>query len=220
MNGPEGAALLLRDRIAERLPARLRLLETRLGLEANTLPDPARVLAAETGPLALEDWPSVYVLPQRTTGLALVDVHAGADEAYRITYALRLVGWLRGDTYAGTDTLRKRYALALREVLLERKGLRGLDEYAAGTYGAGEYGGDDDPIETVIRPETIREGYSEVFTDDAKRTIAGVVVDLELDVTETLPAPTPYGDPDEPNTIDVTVALDGDTASIPPHPAL
>lgn len=220
MNGPEGAATLVRDRLAERIPARLRLLETRLGLDAGALPDPARVLAAETGPLALEDWPSVYVLPQRTTALTLVDVHDGAAEAYRVTYALRLVGWLRGDGYAATDTLRKRYALALREVLLERKGLRGLDEFGAGSFGSGEFGGDDDPIETVVRPETIREGYSEVFTDEAKRTIAGVVLDFELDVTETLEAHAPYGDPEQPTTLEVTVALDGDTVQIPPHPAL
>lgn len=208
MLGPEGAAEHARAWLAERIPARLRVLEDRYDLDEGTLADPVRVLAHEVGPLAVEDWPSVFVLPQRQTGMTLIDVRDDASELYRVTYALRLVGWVRADGYAATDQLRKRYALAIREALLERKSLT-----PAPTYGSGDYG---DTEATTVDPASLREDYSEVFTDQAKRTIAGVIVDVTLIVFETLDGPAPYGTLLTPVDVEET----GDTSGIPPHPAL
>jgi hypothetical protein len=209
MIGPEGAADRAAEWLAERIPARLRVLEARLQLPPNTLADPARVIAHETGPIAIEDWPSVYVLPQRLERMDLVEVRGDASEVYRCRYLVRVILWVRADSYASTDRLRKRYALATREALLERKQLA-----APATYGGGDYG--QDTSSTVVDPSGIREDYSDVFTDDASRTIAGAYLDVPIIVTEVLDGPTPFG------TVDSTpeVTTTGDTASIPPHPAL
>lgn len=202
MQGPEGAARHARTWLATRIPARLRVLEARYGLEAGSLADPAQVLDHERGPIGVEDWPAVYVLPLRQEGMTLVDVRDDASEVYRVVYALRVLAWVRADSYATTDQLRKRYALAIREALLERKSLA-----PAPTYGAGDYGtaGED----TVVDPSSIREDYSDVMVDTAKRTIAGVDVTVNLIVTEVLDGPAALG-----------VAEVLDVTELPEHPAL
>lgn len=199
MLGPEGAAERARERLADRIPARLRVLEARYGLPAGTLADPAKVLAHEDGPLGLEDWPAVYVLPQRLEGLTLSDVRPDGSEVYRCVYALRVLAWVRADDHDTTDQLRKRYALAIREALLERKAL--------GDVTAAE--------DNTVVPSSIREDYSDVFTDQAKRTIAGVFLDVQLVTIETLDGPPALGVVGE-----VDVRETADTATIPPHPAL
>lgn len=209
MIGPEGAADRAATWLAERIPARLRVVESRLQLPPGSLADPARVLSHETGPIAIEDWPSVYVLPQGLAGMQLVEVRSDASEVYRCRYMVRVLLWVRADSYASTDRLRKRYVLATREALLERKQLA-----APATYGGGDYG--QDTSSTVVDPSGIREDYSDVFTDDASRTIAGAYLDVPIIVTEVLDGPTPLG------MVATTpeVSTTGDTASIPPHPAL
>lgn len=199
MLGPEGAARYAREWLADRLPARLRILEARYSTDTDTvtLPDPVHVLDHEVGPLAVEDWPTVFVLPQRNEGMRLVDVRGDASEVYRVTYSLQLLAWVRADGYTATDQLRKRYALAIREALLERKSLA-----PPATYGGGDYG--DSREETVVDPASIRESYSGVFVDEAKRTIAGVEVTLNLIVTEVLDGPDALG---VAETVDVHPAL-------------
>ena len=204
MLGPEGAASHARAWLATRIPARLRILEARYSTPelAVVLPDPAQVLAHEVGPLGVEDWPSVFVLPLRQEGMRLVDVREDASEVYRVTYALRVLAWVRADSFASTDQLRKRYALAIRECLLERKSLS-----PAATYGSGDYGIDRE--DTVVDPASIREDYSDVMVDDAKRTIAGVDVTVNLIVTEVLAGPEPLG-----------LAEELGVTPLPAHPAL
>lgn len=199
MQGPEGAAARAAGWLTARIPARLRLLETRLGLEANSLANPAQVLDHERGPIAVEDWPAVYVLPLRLEGLTLVDVEEDAGETYRATYALRVLAWVRADSYATTDALRKRYALAIREALLERKALKVAES---------TYVGDPD-ADLAVNPDSIREDYSDVLVDDAKRTIAGVDVTVTVTVTERIAGPAGLG---SANALEVT--------ELPPHPAL
>lgn len=209
MFGPEGAADHAAEWLAGRIPARLRVLEERYQLDAGTLPDPAKVRSYEAGPIAIEDWPSVYVLPQRLERMDLIEVRSDSSEVYRCRYVVRVLLWVRADSYASTDRLRKRYVLATREALLERKQLA-----PAPTYGSGDYG--TDTSSTVVDPSGIREDYSDVFTDDANRTIAGAYLDVPIITTEVLDGPTPLG------TVSTTpeVSTTGDTASIPPHPAL
>lgn len=199
MLGPEGAARHAVTWLAERIPARLRVLEQRYDLEPGQLADPVQVLDHEVGPLGVEDWPSVFVLPLRQDGMALVDVRDDASEVYRVTYAIRVLAWVRAEDYAATDQLRKRYALAIRECLLERKTLS-----PAPTYGSGDFGASSE--DNVVDPASIREDYSDVLVDEARRTIAGVDVTVNLIVTEVLDGPAALGTVED---VDVT-----------PHPAL
>ena len=157
------------------------------------LANAAQVLDHEVGPLGVEDWPSVFVLPLRQEGMRLTDVLEDASEVYRVTYAVRVLAWVRADSYATTDQLRKRYALAIRETLLERKGL------------------DPDTGVTVVDPASIREDYSDVMVDAASRTIAGVDVTVNLIVTEVLGGPPTLG-----TVLDAEVTPE----PLPPHPAL
>lgn len=206
MLGPEGAAEHARERLAARIPARLRILEGRYTLPPGTLANPAKVLAHEDGPLGLEDWPAVYVLPQRLAELRLVDVRPDASEVYRCVYDLRVLAWVRAHDYTATDRLRKRYALAIREALLERKSLTPAEQAQAGDYAAED---------NTVDPSSIREDYSDVMTDQAKRTIAGAWLDVRLITIETLAGPAALGVVGE-----VDVRETADTAAIPPHPAL
>lgn len=201
MQGPEGAATRAAGWLTTAIPRRLRILETRYGLDPNTIGDPDHVLAHERGPLGVEEWPAVYVLPQRLDRLELVDVDADGGETYRCTYALRVLAWVRAEDYATTDLLRKRYVLAIREALLERKALKVADSV---------YVGDPD-ADLAVDPSSLREDYSEVLADDAGRTIAGAWLDVNVTVTEALPGPAPLGTAD-------TIAVDG--TALAPHPAL
>lgn len=201
MDGPEGAAKRAADWLYGRLPARLRIIEARLALPAASLADPSQVLAHERGPIGLEDWPSVFVLPLRTIRLELVDVEEGGGETYLVTYALRVLAWVRADDYEATDRLRHRYALAIREALLERKSLK---------LGTGVVQGDPH-ADLTVDPSSIREDYSDVMTDDAARTIAGVDVTVNVTVREVLAAPPAVG------TVLTTTIRE---ASLPTHPSL
>lgn len=204
MIGPEGCADHTVAWLAERIPARLRVLETRYQLAAGTLPDPVLVAAQERGQLAIEDWPSVFVLPQRTRSQRLTEVRPDGSEVYRVRYMLRILSWVRSDGYATTDQLRKRYVLAVREALLERKQLA-----PAPTYGDGDFG--TQVSDVVVVPESMREDYSDVMTDEAGRTIAAAFIDVDVDVEEVLDGPAALG------TVETTEV---DTAALPPHPAL
>lgn len=195
MHGPEDTAKRARDWLYGRLPARLRIIEERLELDPNSLADPAQVLDHERGPIGLEDWPSVFVLPLGTTGTTLVDVEDGGAEQYLTTYRLQVLAWVRADDYEATGRLRLRYALAIREALLERKSLK---------LPTGVVLGDPDS-DLAVDPRSIRENYSPLI-DDEGRTIAGVEVTVEVTVRELLEAPPAYGTVEE---LDVAV-----------HPAL
>lgn len=184
MIGPEGTATRVTGWLAARIPVRLRLLEARYELDPATLPDPSLVADHDTGPLAVEDYPALIVLPQRLDSLTLVEqaTDTGA-ELYLGNYAVEVLAWLRADDYATTDQLRRRYVLALREALLERKQLAPAPAYG----GAAEAG----PF--TIAPESLREDYGPVVTDEAHRTIAGVRLTVTVTVLEELDGPAPLG---------------------------
>lgn len=202
MDGPEGAGALVAAWLTTRIPARLRLLEARLDMTAGTIVDPARVLSEDTGPIAIEDWPSVYVLPQRLDRMDVVDVDA-QGETYACRYVMRVLMWVRASTYADTELLRRRYVLATREALLERKQLR-----TAPTYGSPEWGQLVGNI--TVDPASIREDYGPMI-DDEGRTIAGAFIDLNVLTAERMAAAAPLG---------LTDTVEVDTAPLPPHPGL
>lgn len=201
MDGPEGAAARAAEWLYGRLPDRLRIIEERLELEPGQLADPAQVLAHERGPIGLEDWPSVFVLPLRTVKLELVDVEDGGGETYLVTYALRVLAWVRADGYEATDRLRHRYALAVREALLERKSLK---------LGTGLVAGDPH-ADLSVDPSSIREDYSDVLEDEAARTIAGVDVTVNVTVRELLAPPPALG---------TVITTRVDEVPLPTHPSL
>lgn len=193
MIGPEGAADRVVEWLTPTIPARLRLLEARLGLDPATLPDPQLIAAQERGPLGLEDWPSVFVLPQRLDRLEPIEqAHPAGGESYRATYVLRVLVWVRAEGYDATDTLRKRYVLAAREALLERKQLAAQPAYGTPPLEGTEF---------AVVPASIREDYSDVLVDDAKRTIAGAWIDLNVTVVEVLAGPAPMGTVDTPPAV-------------------
>lgn len=210
MHGPEDTARRVTAWLTARIPAQLRIIEARLDVQRpdedhHSLPDPTQVLDHERGPIGLEDWPSVFVLPQELTASQLVDVLDGGAEEYLNTYRVQVLAWVRADSYASTSALRLRYALAIREALLERKSL---------TLPSGTVVGDPDWTLSVD-PRSLRESYSPLI-DDEGRTIAGVTTNVAVTVRELVdPFPAPYG---ALTGVDVTGVVN-DTAALP-HPAL
>jgi len=182
MHGPEDVAKRAAEWLTGRIPARLRIIEARLDLEPLSLADPAQVLDHERGPIGIEDWPSVFVLPQELTASQLVDVHPDGGEEYLNTYRMQLLAWVRADSYESTNALRLRYVLAIREALLERKSLK---------LGTGLVAGDPD-ADLSVDPRSIRESYSPLI-DDEGRTIAGATVTVLITARELLEPPPALG---------------------------
>jgi hypothetical protein len=187
MYGPEDLGRRAVDWLYGRIPARLRIIEARLDQQdpehaPHQLADPAQVLDHERGPIGLEDWPSVFVLPQELTATQLVDVHQNGGEEYLNTYRVQVLAWVRADSYESTSRLRLRYALAIREALLERKSLK---------LGAGLTAGDPHH-DLTVDPSSIRESYSPLI-DDEGRTIAGVTVTVSITARELLEPPPALG---------------------------
>ncbi|MEG1971480.1 MAG: hypothetical protein RR101_15320, partial [Burkholderiaceae bacterium] len=146
---------------------------------------------------AIEDWPSVFVLPQRASDFTLVDVLPDAGQIYRVTYRVQVLAWVRHTGgYQHTDDLRKRYALAIREALLARVSLGDPAQV---------------PAEFVIAPGTLAESYSDVIVDES-RTIAGVSTEVDVVVAEALATVPTLGTVQQ-----ATATVD---ASLPQHPAL
>ena len=212
MLGPEGAGDRVTAWLTTAIPARLRLLETRLGLAASSLPNPALVVGHDTGPLGLEDWPAVIVLPGRLEGLELADTTTDGAELYRARYALEVLAWVRADDYRTTDDLRKRYVLAIREALLERKQLAARQAYGTPAPAGNVF---------AVEPDSIREDYGPVVTDEATRTIAGVRLDVVVVVAEELAAPAPMGTVNAAPTVTATPqAVDDPVEAVVVHPGL
>lgn len=192
--GPEAAA----ERVAAWLKAQVpALLLVRATATATAYPPPVLVQSYESGPLAVEDFPAILVLPQRLTSLRLVDVTPGG-ETYSAAYALRVLLWVRGLSHADTSRIRFGYATAAREALLARKQATAQDS----TVGDGLF---------AVDPTSLVEDYSDVMVDEAGRTIAGVYLDVTVTQVEHVDTTPITG-----TTTEVAV----DTLSVPPHPAL
>lgn len=201
MIGPEGAGERVRAWLEARIPARLRILETRLGLTPGSIGDPDHVAGEERGPLGIEEWPAVYVLPQTMRSLELADVDGEAGELYRATYGIRVLAWVREDGYAEVDLLRRRYVLAIREALLERRTLQLSQSVYVGNPDA----------DLAVDPRSIRESYGDLLTDEStQQTIAGAYLDVDVTVAELLEGPAKLG----------TVTTADVTGTELPHPGL
>lgn len=199
MGGPEAAAARIAAWLAATVPERLQA-HTTVGNvgwgEADEYPPPALVLDHDAGPIPTEDWPAIIVLPQTSTSMRFVGIEPDDADVYEVGYRVRVLAWVRGRDHADTSHIRFGYLVAIREALLQRK--------QAATVAAA------DGLFTVD-PGSLREDYSDVMTDDAGRTIAGVYVDVDVLQVETVDTGPPIG---------TAEAIDADTRTIPPHPAL
>lgn len=229
MDGPEGAAARLGLWLEHRLPVRLAMVRVRLDLDEAQLPAPAAVLGYDKLTLGVEEWPAVLVVGDQLRRLRLLEVDpiTGAEH-YAATYALRVFAMVRGDGELDVDLVRKRYVIAVREALLERKTLGELPPYdAAPVAGDGRF---------AVNPASITESYSDLAPTESGATIAGAWLAVEVTVQEALdpvnettappaampgatPAPGPGMTEHTAGELDVAVAVDADTHRLPTHPA-
>lgn len=191
MIGVEGAVQLVAERIADALPGKIEELRDRLGVDAATLPDPQLIVAQETPELRMEQYPAVMIVAQETRSIGRAEINDDGYESFFIRYAVRAYVWARGQQASDTDLVRKRYTLAVRELLLARNLLAPA---------------------AAADPTTMVESYSEIGVDEDQRaTIAAAFIGFDLVTEETLqPAP------DAPDAPLGTVA----TTVVEIHPAL
>lgn len=209
MYGPEVAADRLAARLRDRLPGQLAALADDLDAADGDLPPPALIEPHDRmRPLGIEEWPAVFVVVTGVAGVRSAR-RDDAGEAFAVRYPFRVYLWLRHESDTAVDLLRKRYVLAVREVLFARRALLAAELAANRTYlpdaAAGPY----------VDPLALREDYAPLALDDAGRTIAAAYLEAELLAAELVAAPPSLGTVDEG-----LVAAAADTAGIPPHPAL
>lgn len=203
MIGPEGAAQAVAERLAAALPGRLAELRTRYTVTAAELPDPALVEPHDRIRRPLEDWPAVLVLVQQLARFTPTDRPSAGGETWVARYPFRVYLWLRAEDDVDVDLLRKRYVLAVREVLLARRSL--MD--TAGPAG-------DVPN---VDPLALTEDYGPVALDENGNTIAAAYVAADILIAEEV---TPLPELGTVNTTTVTVEHLDPPAEPPPHPAL
>lgn len=195
MIGLEGATALLTTRLRAAVPVKLRQLEQRLGLTDHELADPTVVAGFTLDRLPLEAWPALEVIGRTVDSpLARVDVDDAGMPIYAVRYGFRVFSWSRGDDYEPTDTARKRYGLAILEVLAGQLVL--------------------DPDTGYVDHLSLAQAYSDISVDPAGATIGGAWTDAVLVLLETVPPPPGY----EPRGVVHTYGVD--TTALPPHPAL
>ena len=192
MTGPEDVAETIRAHLAAAVPVRLAAIRAVVAADEATLPDPALVAAQERDLLNLGEWPAIFVVVQRLARLRRIDgPNDDGTMDYLADYPVRVFMFLRAAGYVEVDTLRKRYARAVREALFTAQDTTRIDE------------------------ASYVESYSDVGVDDAKRSIAGAWAEVTVSVVETMPAPLPAIPAPDPDGWDLVVDVEA-----LPHPAL
>lgn len=172
VRGIEAASEALAQRVGDRINGKVDELRTRL--TDPDLPDVNSVVSFDGNRIAMEEWPAVMVVPQKTVRMVFQNTD-GVDETYNVRYQLQVFVWVRGDDEPSTAINRYRLTLALRETLIESRIF-------------GDYELD---ITTFV------ESFSDVMQDeDTKATIAGAYIQLELTADETLTRGTKLGTAD------------------------
>lgn len=179
MRGVEGVVGAVLTRLQDGMPGKLADLRDRYGVADNSLEDITRWLDHEPDDIAIDKPPMVVVTeltsdtvdgPMRVTG------DGGGGSVYVLRYRVTVFAWARGRTYDTTTRNRRRYALAVRELLLQAPGL----------------GPTQDPGAIRLRPESLVETYSEVARDGQTREIiAGTALAVAYDSEEYLEALLP-----------------------------
>lgn len=205
MRGMTAAQTTMRDLLEQRIPARLAAIEARSPLWSDgDLAMPRLYGVRNRVQLDGEAWPAIIVDGRDAPSMERTDVVNGRP-VYRITYRLRVLGFVRGDSghaaTAGRDEIedtalrRDDLILAIREVLLEHAG---HTLPAAGQEPA-------TPLE--VDESSLAESYSDVLPDELGRSIAAGYVDVAVIMEETL-------------ADDVARPDLGDLATVTVHPAL
>lgn len=188
MNGLEGACDAVTGYLTAGLPAKTAQLRERYAVTAEQLPDVTTVLPHDVDNLGIEQWPAVLVIGQNMTGAVLLDVDDAGDELYRCTYRLHVYVFARGPSYAGTDALRKRLTLGVRELLLVQPG---------------------PAPQVLVDRTTLTESYSDLALDEQSRTVGAAYIRVDVTVEESL-------NPEVAAVRADAVVVD--TANLPPHP--
>jgi len=173
MLGAEGVATAILQKLETRLPAKVTEFRTRYGTTAAALPMPASLYSTEVDVLSVDKYPAIIVTTVDTTGRIGNRQLQGTGEVdvYQYKYRMRVFLYVTGTDHGPTDLLRKRYALAAREVLLTNLVLVDAD---------GQY--------ALLEPNTVKESYSDVATNQAQLLFAGVYVEFEVTTAESLAA--------------------------------
>ncbi|QGZ17115.1 hypothetical protein HYQ19_gp016 [Arthrobacter phage DrYang] len=173
MLGAEGVSRALVYRLQERMPEKLAELRNRLGVDGHELPDLTAIYPHEISIRAINAFPCASVVAYQTTGRVgnrQFESDSGYDE-YSYRYKMRVFLWGMSNDHVATDLLRKRLALAAREVLLNDKIFHNQqDQYAE------------------IDPQTLLESYSDVGSLAENQYLGGVYLELEVATQETLVA--------------------------------
>lgn len=170
MRGPEDAIAVVMARL-EAMPAKLAALAIRLGVDPATLPAPALILDVDQP--EIDSWPALTCVEREIPRVDELDrgVDDGVAQEWRVAYGLRVYGWVRGQEFADTATLRRRYVLALLELLLESPSL-------------------GDAVGARFAPSSLRFNFTDVGVDaTSARSIAALYVDLEVTLDEVLAFP-------------------------------
>ncbi len=174
MLGARGTRALLVDRLQTALPGKVTEMRARLGRTATQLPEPRHYVPREPGRQGSDRFPFVAVLLLSTDPLGGPerDYSTGTADRYQYRYVFHVFIMCAAGNPDTVDQQRDDLTLAIREVLLQRRGL----------------GGDQ---EMVLEPESIVEAYSDVDADQARQSIAGCRLEVTYRVTETLAAEQP-----------------------------
>ncbi|ASX98686.1 hypothetical protein SEA_COLUCCI_15 [Arthrobacter phage Colucci] len=205
MLGPEGVARALVYRLQERFPGKLAELRARLAIDAAELPELAALYAHEVDLRAVNEYPFLSVVELDTSGQLgnrQVDTDTDYDE-YSYRYRMRVFVWSMASAHIETDLLRKRLALAVREVLLNDKILYDLN---------GQY--------AEVDPKTLKESFSGVSDIKDSQFLGAAYLEFEIVTQETL-ASFQGRVSDDPATIipDYGTVGEGDTHPVPqPEP--
>lgn len=208
MIGPEGAAEALTSYLAARLPDKLAAIRARLDV-GEVVPDPAVVEAHDRYRLGVEEYPAVLVVVDTLSSFTVTGRGDDGSEQYVARHPFRAFVWVRAQDDRAADLLRKRYVLAVREVLLER---RAVVDYRRDVNGTILHASSST---AVVDPLTLTEDYGPVAMDEAGGTLAPAFVSLDVLIGEQLDPPPPLG---VMNTYAITGNVD--TVGVPPHPAL
>lgn len=180
MNGPEGARTAVADHLGGLLPAELADLEARLALPAGSLPAPAAILMPRDPGrllrLSIDQFPAIVVNVLDTARLARFEVADDGARRYEVRYRFRVFTFARHQDADTATTLRDRYTLAVREVLLRRPTLA--------------------LVEGVIDETTWRESLSETSPADQTTSIAAAFAEFEATILEDLSPRSPAAAPD------------------------
>lgn len=165
MIGADIAAEAVAERLRQALPAHLAALrELHAGSE---IPDPRLVAAMELAEIGAEKWPAVLVAPEAIVLHQEQSRDRMARRQFLVRYRIAIEGYVRARTYEATAALNRRYAAAVRSVLVQQPSL-GVNGQSYPRVGV----------------NSVSEEYAPVFEVSRGRTVGSFRTTFELDCLE------------------------------------